>query len=92
MIKKEPNWSTDVPKFCTYCGGLMLGKPIKVNDFDPHTGKPVNRKEYYLGCEKINWVGRWIGTMHDEKHVIEEPDRKIGNYSYRGVLTIMRRP
>jgi hypothetical protein len=87
----EPNWSTNLPRFCIRCGAGMVEIPKKVEIFDSHTGKHPNRREYYWRCPKIKWWYNFSLHIHDEFLVIEEPDHMIGQYSYRGVLTIMRR-
>lgn len=85
---KEPNWSTSLPRYCTHCGRRMVEKYKKMDEFDSRTGERPNKHEYYWRCEKIKWFSMY--PLHDEFLVIEEPDHMIGNYSYRGVLTIMR--
>ncbi len=84
----EPNWSTSLPRFCTRCGDVMVSKPMKTTTFNSITGELVH--EYYWRCIKIKWWYNFSFSIHDEFHVIERPDYKIGQYSYRGVLTIMR--
>jgi len=60
----------------------------KDSDYNVHTGH--RKREYYWECEKITVWGRMFGTLHDEKLVIEDPEKMIGKYKYRGVLTIWR--
>lgn len=84
----EPNWSTELPRYCTRCGDVMVSKPMDTTTFNSYTGELVH--EYYWRCVKINWWYNFSFRIHDEFHVIEKPDRKIGQYSYRVVLTILR--
>lgn len=83
-------WSTNLPRYCTRCGNKMVEIPMKVQDYDSRTGEHANRRDYYWRCVKIKWWYDFSFSIHDEFHVIEKPDYMIGQYSYRGVLTIIR--